>query len=170
MTGLRMHRWASASRDIPMGRETVVIPRYSTWNFCTSSVLGRGNSADRTELIATTRPLQDLYRGRQNKIFLLEYWYKWGSVILGQVKYNERGAASAWKKALPAWTTACRQKEKAIPDKGRWSKRITSDSTQHIAFLLLVKRTHPPHMKPLPACNVFTSGEGKTLKILVVSS
>lgn len=30
----------------------------------------------------------------------------------------------AWKEALPAWTTARRQKENAIPDKGRWSKRI----------------------------------------------
>lgn len=45
----RIHRWVPVSWDVPMGRETVVIPRYRTWNFCTSSVFGMGNSADRTE-------------------------------------------------------------------------------------------------------------------------
>lgn len=38
----------SKSSGLPMGRDTDVIPRYSTWNFCTSSVFGMGNSAEKT--------------------------------------------------------------------------------------------------------------------------
>ncbi len=37
----------SISPGLPMGRDTDVIPRYSTWNFCTNSVFGMGNSAER---------------------------------------------------------------------------------------------------------------------------
>lgn len=38
-------KWKTMSDCSPIGLATGIMPTYNTWNFCTSSVFGVGNSA-----------------------------------------------------------------------------------------------------------------------------